>query len=469
MQLSPSQTQYNYRRVHRLIISLGELMAQYGYEVVETPIIEAADLFLTKAGDQIVKKLFTFERHGQELALRPEFTAPAAYYYVNRPNNTGQHAVRWQFNGPVFEDDPHDLGHNYQRFSIGAELIGLDGPMAEAEIIGMAAQGVLAQGVSDLELLIGHAGLTRQVLARFNLDARTERFLLSRLPVIREVGKSRVLEELGIALREPTMLPQTPSAQQDAELQTYQVVSALLDSSQRGTTMGSRTREDITRRLLQKRKRRSEYMQVEAALELLESWVCIEAPPDEAFIVLEALVDKNPTVLQTIEQWRSAVNLLRFYDVPPNKIKIQPALARSWEYYTGIVFELRTITGLHLGGGGRYDELVRLIGSAHNVPAVGFAYYVDEMLNAITNHTTAQQLVVLVLASGSQDIAATQWAHQLRLRGITAILTPEGQNNKGGHVLVIVEPGNVHLRDSIYELSQVDALVSLLREIKNEQ
>ncbi len=45
--------------------------ATYGYEKIETPIIQPADLFLTKAGDQIIHRLFTFERHGAPACAAP--------------------------------------------------------------------------------------------------------------------------------------------------------------------------------------------------------------------------------------------------------------------------------------------------------------------------------------------------------------------------------------------------------------
>ena len=80
-------------------------MRAYGYERIETPIIQPAELFLTKAGDQIINRLFTFERMGRQLALRPEFTALAAHTYVTRYPEAPHPVVRWQFSGSIFEED----------------------------------------------------------------------------------------------------------------------------------------------------------------------------------------------------------------------------------------------------------------------------------------------------------------------------------------------------------------------------
>src|SRR5436309_10104975 len=99
-------------------------MRLYGYELIDVPIIDSADLFLVKAGDQKINSLFTFDRQGKQLALRPEFTASAADYFAKTRSTT---VARWQFAGSVFEDKPHELSSEFEQLGIGAELIGLGG------------------------------------------------------------------------------------------------------------------------------------------------------------------------------------------------------------------------------------------------------------------------------------------------------------------------------------------------------
>src|SRR3954452_6160178 len=58
--------------------TLQQRMARFGYALVETPMVEHVDLFLTKSGDEAINRLFNFEMYGRQLCLRPEFTASAA-------------------------------------------------------------------------------------------------------------------------------------------------------------------------------------------------------------------------------------------------------------------------------------------------------------------------------------------------------------------------------------------------------
>ena len=99
---------------------LRDHMADYGYQRLETPVVGDASLFLTRAGDRMISRLFTFGRGGRELALRPEFTSQAARHYVQGKFGGVQ---RWQFAGQVFEESPHGASRACQKFSFGAGII----------------------------------------------------------------------------------------------------------------------------------------------------------------------------------------------------------------------------------------------------------------------------------------------------------------------------------------------------------
>jgi histidyl-tRNA synthetase len=404
--------------VNLLAARLDEFMTRYGYEKIETPIIQPAELFLTKAGDQIIHRLFTFERLGRQLALRPEFTALAAHTYVTQFAEDERPVVRWQFGGPVFEDASGD----YQRYSIGAELIGLGGAAAEAEIIALAANGAAERGLERWNLVIGHAQLMRVLLERFKLDNRTQRFLLHHLPALKQPGKAYILEQLDKLLLGKSGQEEL-GVESVSELSTQQMLDVLLDATQHGATMGGRTRHDIVRRLLQKRQRATERTQVVAALDFLEAWSAISASPEVAFGLIESMITPDDAeARRVLNEWRSVITLLSAYDIPASRIQIQPALARNWDYYTGIVFELWSDDGHHIGGGGRYDELAHLVGGQRDVPAVGFAYYVDQLLAALPEASPAAQASIMISASSDNFPSAIQWAQRLRSRGQTVVL-----------------------------------------------
>jgi histidyl-tRNA synthetase len=434
---------------------LEQFMARYGYEKIETPIIQPAELFLTKAGDQIIHRLFTFERLGRQLALRPEFTALAAHTYITQyPDD--QPVMRWQFGGSIFEEAS---GEN-QRFSIGAELIGLSGAPAEAEIIALAANGAADRGLST-SLIIGHVQLMRVLLERFNLDSRTQRFLLNHLQMLKTSSKQAVLEQLDKLLLGDSM-DESFSPEAGSELGTQQMLDVLLDATQHGATMGGRTRQDVARRLLQKHQRATERDQVIAALDFLDVWSTIKAAPGLAFHQIEAMISVDDTKsLRILSQWRAVIALLDDYGILENRIQIQPSLARSWDYYTGIVFELWSEDNHHIGGGGRYDELTRLIGGTHDVPAVGFAYYIDELIAALPAPEPVKRSVVTITATRDTYPVAIRWAQLLRELGYIVTLFDTGTTAEQP-LLIANENGNLrrYLRLGTREYTTLESLIT---------
>lgn len=72
--------------------------------------------------------------------------------------------------------------------------------------------------------------------------------------------------------------------------------------------------------------------------------------------------------------------------VPKSDLIFSPSLARGLDYYTGMIFEVRVpeYGGGSLGGGGRYDHLIKDLGGI-DIPAVGIALGFDRMVEAARN------------------------------------------------------------------------------------
>ena len=114
----------------------------------------------------------------------------------------------------------------------------------------------------------------RVLLERFKLDSRTQRFLLHHLPRSSRPAKPMSWISLTSCCSARAVRNEV-GTEMVSELSTQQMLDVLLDATQRGVTMGGRTRHDIVRRLLQKRQRATERAQVVAALDFLEAWSAI--------------------------------------------------------------------------------------------------------------------------------------------------------------------------------------------------
>ncbi|NJR12764.1 hypothetical protein HC776_02565 [bacterium] len=386
----------NASRVRALEQQLLAHMQLYGYTLVDIPIVQPADVFLTRAGDLMIERLFTFEHHDQMLALRPEFTAAAARHYVQQ---AAGESVRWQFCGATFVDD---ATQNRQQHSLGAELIGLAGSPAEAEIMGMAVEGVQSLGIRDWQLVMGHVALQWHLLARFGLDRRIIRWLLSHRDDLMQHGQAHVLDLFQTAFASSAMprmaRMKRPPARSGCSM-------CCLTRHSMARRWADAPAKEIALRMLRKHQRAVARPQIEAALDFLVEWLHIDEGFESGFAKINAWIDESDLQGQMLlSQWRETVQRLIVAGLDASRLTLKPKLVRNWEYYTGLVFVLQSPQGEAMAGGGRYDELTRLLGGAHATPAVGFAYYVETVL-AHLPHSPAPRAPLTVSGPQAIDIA----------------------------------------------------------------
>jgi histidyl-tRNA synthetase len=144
-----------------------EIFARAGYERIATPSFEDTELFERGVGhstDIVRKEMFTFEdKGGRSLTLRPEGTAPICRAYVEHGMQKLAQPVKLSYAGPFFRHERPQAGRYRQFHQLGAEAIGTDSPLADAELIGLLAELLAELGVPGVELRLGSLG---------SLDAR---------------------------------------------------------------------------------------------------------------------------------------------------------------------------------------------------------------------------------------------------------------------------------------------------------
>ncbi len=145
--------------------------------------------------------------------------------------------------------------------------------------------------------------------------------------------------------------------------------------------------------------------------------------------------------------------------------QVDMALGKGFEYYTGAIFRFQ-LGQLRLGGGGRYDDLIPLMGGG-DVAACGFALDIDQMAAiASTPDNSRTTILVRSESAGSMDKVVFETASQLRQAGYRAdldqgsrgptrhrwVLSIRGEKGKPGFVLTNQSSGNTTELDSIAEI-----------------
>ena len=382
--LSPPE----YQRRESVRRALSDFLALRGYWLVDTPTLEETELFLRKSGGELAAKMYSFtDPGGNRVSLRPEFTASVLRAYLeSEPPPPLPYRV--QYCGAVFRHEGLEERPAYRQFTqLGAELLGSAHPLADVEVLSLTCGGLAAVGVQGLRLTIGHMGAILDALAGFGLSERARLFLLSSVAELRSGGAAAMEQVRNRAASLGLLSPGgTDSASANVSPQQAEAVVQSLLREPTEALVGNRTREEVMARFLRKLQGADDPAQVERALEFTARLVAVDGPPATSLEQAAALMTEYRLAPGALDGCRAVMELLGHADLAGVPFSLDFGLARGIAYYTGLVFELHhsAISGEpSLGGGGRYDGLTRALAASQDVPALGFAWSLERVLEAL--------------------------------------------------------------------------------------
>ncbi len=369
---------------------------KWGYEEVRTPTLEYLHLFTstgTLTPDRL-SKVYSFLDwdgwSGERVVLRPDGTIPVARLYID--SKEGKDLARFFYVANIFIFEATGK-QTRERWQLGAELIGVSSPLADAELVMLALEVLKRLKINDIELRLSHAGLIRALLAKLELSPEEQAKIFDRIldgdvEVLAKLKRER--PELG------------------------RILSLL---NLKGNSSG--------------------------------------------------LLKNLPELKEGIDDF---INIARLLETLGCDYQIDIASGRGFEYYTGIIFQLFQ-NGKKLGGGGRYDALIPLMGGK-NTPASGFALYLDQLLNLVkpAPKPSGQRILIRAEPEAVKDGFST--ASRLRETGYTAELElgAQKQADFNWRLDIKSKPPKFILTDQVkrqkFEAKTADEVMRILIEAK---
>ncbi len=134
----------------------------FHYHEIRTPIFEETALFARGVGqdtDIVSKEMYTWDdRDGTSITLRPENTASVIRAYIEHRLDQIPGLKKLYYIGPMFRRERPQKGRYRQFSQIGAECIGSDSPVIDAEMIELALEVLVRCGVQNPHLLLNSVG-----------------------------------------------------------------------------------------------------------------------------------------------------------------------------------------------------------------------------------------------------------------------------------------------------------------------
>ena len=375
---------------------LCQLLNDYGYRQLETPVLEPTELFLRKSGGELASQLYSFTDAGSNsVSLRPEFTSPIMRHYLENAANISLPA-RWQYCGPVFRFDVSHPEASSQFTQVGGELIGSSEIAADVELLNLAVAVPSQLGLDGWVLQLADLDILDSLLEPVGVSERARSFIIQSMPRLRE-GRSAVpglLEEgrrLHLVGGSNGSIASGDVDSENAALR--QAVQGLNDTQARSVLLGllqwnsadqlgQRTPEDVVERMLQKIRGTDNEEKLRQGLELASDLAMINGEPGPALQSVKKTLASAGANQDAAGRLSEVISLMAHGPDIKGQVVLDFSLVRGLAYYNGVIFEV-SHPGWPgtLGGGGRYDTLSRALGGGDAVPALGFAYNLDALIS----------------------------------------------------------------------------------------
>ena len=356
------------KKMQRLMGTLRESYALYGFTPLDTPVIEAADVLLAKGGGETEKQIYRFTKGDSDLALRFDLTVPLAKYVALHYNQLAFPFRRYQI-GKVYRGERAQRGRFREFYQADIDIVG-DGKldiMNEAEIPAVIFHTFRALGLRHFCIRVNNRKLLNGYFAMLGLEDRSGD-VLRIIDKLDKVGRDRVeaslREEAGLAW--------------------------------------------------------------ETAGQVLDFLACPGDSQDKLRF-LEGFLGRNDTFDQGWRELSTVVEYMGAFGVPRENFQVDLTIARGLDYYTGTVYETTLTNYPEIGSvcsGGRYDNLAEYY-TSRNLPGVGISigvtrlFYVLQEQGLLSRDLLTAPADALVLPMGAGCTAfAVETATALRQAGV---------------------------------------------------
>lgn len=351
---------------------------------IEPAILQPAELFLDRSGEDIRRRLYLFnDPGGAELCLRPDLTIPACRHYLDN-NGTGSSA-RYTYCGLAFRY--REDGGPSEFLQTGAEFFGHeDRAGADAEAMGLCIEAVCAAGLERFEIELGDLALFDALIDALDIPsawaARLKRHFW-RPDYFRELlrGLNNKSGDKDGGAREGLFAALSAVEPERARVLIEDVLELAGIAP-----VGGRSVAEISERFLEQAAERASALPP-AAVELIEAFLGVSALAPEVPAILRKLTGAAGISIEPqIAAFEKRLELIGARGIDVSKARFDTGFGRKLEYYTGFVFELRAPgldAGEHVAGGGRYDGLLKSLGAEKAISAVGCAINIGQLERAL--------------------------------------------------------------------------------------
>ena len=362
-------------QMERIMQTLRETYALYGFYPLDTPVLEASEVLLAKGGGETEKQIYRFQKGDTDLSMRFDLTVPLAKYVALNYGQLTFPFRRYQI-GKVYRGERAQRGRFREFYQADIDIIG-DGQLDiinEAEIPSIIYKTFSRLGLKRFKIRINNRKVLNGFFAMLGLSDKASDVMRT-IDKLEKIGPDKVREIL---------------------------------TEDCGATS-------------------------EQADEILK-FITIEGGTQGILEALKGYEGKNETLDQGIAELTTVATYMEGFGVPADHFEIDLTIARGLDYYTGTVYETTMLDHPEIGSicsGGRYDNLAEYY-TDKKLPGVGMTrlFFVLQDKDYLNQNPPASPADVMILPMTDEVGPAIELATRLRDNGIRVQLHCEKKKFK---------------------------------------
>lgn len=286
---------------NQMVDKIRKSYEKFGFLPIDTPVIEASEVLLAKAGGETEKQIYTFTKGDSNLTLRFDLTVPLAKYVAEYYNQITFPFRRYQI-GKVYRGERAQRGRFREFYQCDIDIIG-DGELNiinDAEIPAIMYETFNSLGLENFSIHINNRKILNGLFEAANVKEKSSDIMRT-IDKIEKIGKETVIAIF-----------------------------------------------------------KDDYNIEEESINTIINFIEINGTTDEKLTKLEKLGIDNELYSQGVQELKEVIKHIRLFNVPDEAFEIDLSIARGLDYYTGTVYETflndyKTIGSICSGG--RYNDL----------------------------------------------------------------------------------------------------------------
>ncbi|MFA6082317.1 MAG: histidine--tRNA ligase [Patescibacteria group bacterium] len=217
---------------HNLIEKVRAVYQSFGFEPLDTPALEYAELLMGKYGED-EKLIYHFEDHGhRDVALRYDLTVPLARVMADHPD-LPKPFKRYQI-ANVWRADSPQKGRFREFLQFDADTVGTLSPLADAEMVLMMGKVMDALDLQHYQIKVNHRGVLSAIFRALKISAADIKTVMRQMDKLDKIGSSETKKMLASIISAKQIETLFDLIDEVAETKSTSSIAQLIETDQDG-------------------------------------------------------------------------------------------------------------------------------------------------------------------------------------------------------------------------------------------